>query len=137
MIFLENCSIPVVFHIISRYNWEYEHRKIYLLGEKKVAKKRRYFDYGLLTIVIFLVCFGLVMLYSTSSYSAQIDFKGNSMYYVIRQGIFSVVGFALMLWLSKWDYRRFPSIKSTTVFSTSSGVCKCQCANTSPLSRIA
>ena len=97
MIFLENCSLLVVFHIISRYNSEYEYREIHLIDEKKVAKKRRYFDYSLLTIVIFLVCFGLVMLYSTSSYSAQIDFKGNSMYYVIRQGIFSVVGFALML----------------------------------------
>lgn len=75
-----------------------------------MAKKRRYFDYSLLTIVIFLVCFGLVMLYSTSSYSAQIDFEGNSMYYVIRQGIFSVVGFALMLWVSKWDYHIFSKL---------------------------
>lgn len=75
-----------------------------------MGKKRRYFDYSLLTIVIFLVCFGLVMLYSTSSYSAQIDFKGNSMYYVIRQGIFSIVGFALMLWVSKWDYHIFSKL---------------------------
>lgn len=110
MIFLENCSLLVVFHIISSYNWEYEYKEIHLIGEKKVAKKRRYFDYSLLTIVIFLVCFGLVMLYSTSSYSAQIDFKGNSMYYVVRQGIFSIVGFALMLWVSKWDYHIFSKL---------------------------
>lgn len=78
-----------------------------MIGEKKVGKKRRYFDYSLLTIVIFLVCFGLVMLYSTSSYSAQIDFNGNSMYYVIRQGIFSIVGFTGMLFVAKIDYHYF------------------------------
>lgn len=71
-----------------------------------MGKKRRYFDYSLLTIVIFLVCFGLVMLYSTSSYSAQIDY-GNSMYYVIRQALFSVLGFALMLLAAKIDYHYF------------------------------
>lgn len=72
-----------------------------------MGKKRRYFDYSLLTIIIFLVCFGLVMLYSTSSYSAQIDYNGNSMYYVIRQGIFSIVGFAGMLFVAKMDYHYF------------------------------
>ena len=71
-----------------------------------MGKKRRYFDYSLLTIVIFLVCFGLIMLYSTSSYNAQIDF-GNSMYYVIRQAIFSVIGFAGMLFVAKIDYHYF------------------------------
>lgn len=75
-----------------------------------MGKKRRYFDYSLLTIVIFLVCFGLVMLYSTSSYSAQIDFDGNSMYYVIRQGIFSVLGFAGMLLVAKIDYHYFSKL---------------------------
>ena len=75
-----------------------------------MGKKRRYFDYSLLTIVIFLVCFGLVMLYSTSSYSAQIDFDGNSMYYVIRQGIFSVIGFAGMLLVAKIDYHYFSKL---------------------------
>lgn len=74
-----------------------------------MRKKRRYFDYSLLTIVIFLVCFGLVMLYSTSSYSAQIDF-GNSMHYIVRQGAFSIVGFAGMLMVAKIDYHLFAKI---------------------------
>ena len=76
----------------------------------RIRNKSDYYDYNLLAVVILLTCFGLVMLYSTSSYSAQIDFKGNSMYYVIRQGIFSVAGFALMLWLSKWDYHIFSKL---------------------------
>lgn len=74
-----------------------------------MRKKRKYFDYSLLTIVIFLVCFGLVMLYSTSSYSARIDF-GNSMYYVVRQSVFSIAGFAGMLLVAKIDYHFFAKI---------------------------
>ncbi len=39
--------------------------------ERTGSKPTRYFDYSLLFIIIFLVCFGLVMLYSTSSYDGQ------------------------------------------------------------------
>lgn len=63
----------------------------------------RYFDYDLLLVIIFLMCFGLVMLYSTSAYSAQADF-GNDMYYFTKQAIISVVSFGLMLFVSKIDY---------------------------------
>ena len=68
-------------------------------GEKKV----QYFDYSLLTIVIFLVCFGLVMLYSTSFYSAQVKF-GDGMYYFKRQAIISAASIVGMMIVSKVDY---------------------------------
>ena len=71
--------------------------------------KKRYFDYSLLTIVIFLMCFGLIMLYSASSYEAQKDNLG-SMYYLIRQGIFGVLGFAVMLVVAKMDYHRLTKL---------------------------
>lgn len=67
--------------------------------------KKRYFDYNLLAIVIFLMCFGLVMLYSASSYSAQID-NNNSMHYFFRQTFFCVVGFGIMLFVAKIDYHK-------------------------------
>ena len=72
----------------------------------KKRKKVHYFDYSLLAIVIFLMCFGLVMLYSTSSYSAQLEL-GDGMYYLKRQGIFSIAGFGIMLFLAKMDYHIF------------------------------
>ena len=75
-------------------------------AKKEERKKVHYFDYSLLAIVIFLMCFGLVMLYSASSYSAQIE-NGNSMHYFIRQSFFCVVGFVAMLLISKVDYRVF------------------------------
>ncbi|MDL2249426.1 putative lipid II flippase FtsW [Lachnospiraceae bacterium OttesenSCG-928-J05] len=61
---------------------------------KTISKSTsEYFDYSLLAVLVFLVCFGLVMLYSVSSYSALIKY-GNSMHYLTRQLIFTVAGFA-------------------------------------------
>lgn len=72
----------------------------------KAANKGQYFDYNLLVVIIFLVCFGLVMLYSTSSYEAQMDF-GDSMYYFTKQGIISVLSFIVMIVVSKIDYHLY------------------------------
>ena len=72
-------------------------------GKKQGEKKFQYFDYSLLTIVIFLVCFGLVMLYSTSFYSAQIKFS-DGMYYFKRQAIISAGSIVAMMMVSKFDY---------------------------------
>lgn len=69
-------------------------------------RKIQYFDYSLLAIVVFLLCFGLVMLYSTSSYSAQVKF-GDSMYFFKRQAIFSVLSIGGMLLASVVPYRLY------------------------------
>ena len=63
----------------------------------------QYFDYDLLLAIVFLMCFGLVMLYSTSAYSAQADF-GNDMYYFSKQAFIGVVSFVWMLFVSRIDY---------------------------------
>lgn len=62
-----------------------------------------YFDYDLLLVIIFLMCFGLVMLYSTSAYSAQNDF-GNDMAYFSKQAVIGILSFGWMLIVSKVDY---------------------------------
>lgn len=77
--------------------------------EQQAKRKRsiwysgEYFDYVMFFVVIFLVCFGLVMVYSTSSYKGATTF-GDSMYYLRRQGIFAVLGIITMLFISKIDY---------------------------------
>jgi len=76
----------------------------------KTKSKSQYFDYGLLAIVIFLMCFGLVMLYSTSSYSAAIKFKGNSMYYFSRQAVISAGSLIALLIISKIDYHLYAHV---------------------------
>lgn len=62
-----------------------------------------YFDYSLLFIILFLVGFGLIMVYSTSSYTAALDY-GDAAYFFKRQGIFAVMGIITMLLVSKIDY---------------------------------
>jgi cell division protein FtsW len=58
---------------------------------------------------MFLVFFGLIMLYSTSSYEATLDF-GNGAYYLKKQAMATVLGLVMMLFISVVDYhvwRRF------------------------------
>lgn len=65
--------------------------------------KNGFLDYSLLFVIIFLVSFGLVMVYSTSSYSAQLNL-GNPTYYLKRQAISALIGFAGMLIVTNMDY---------------------------------
>lgn len=73
---------------------------------KLFVQNPQYFDYDLLMILVFLMCFGLVMLYSTSAYSANADF-GNDMFYFSKQAIISAVSFGFMLFVSKLDYHMY------------------------------
>ena len=68
-----------------------------------MKKKMRYFDYSMMAVLVCLVCFGLVMLYSPSAYSALIDY-GDSMYYFKRQIIFCAAGFIGMWIVSRINY---------------------------------
>ena len=62
-----------------------------------------YFDYNLMLVIIFLTCFGLIMLYSASAYSAQADFQ-DDMSYFIKQAMISAGSFGVMLVVSRIDY---------------------------------
>lgn len=72
-------------------------------SRNRAAGKEQYFDFDLLLVIIFLMCFGLVMLYSTSAYEAQADF-GNDMYYFSKQALIGAAGFVIMFIVSKIDY---------------------------------
>lgn len=73
-------------------------------GRRKVRKFNSYYDYSLLFLTLFLVCFGLVMIYSTSSYNASRKY-GDPAYYLGKQGVFAILGVFVMLVVSKIDYR--------------------------------
>ena len=73
---------------------------------RKRIKKLLNFDYTLLLIVIFILAFGLVMLYSTSAYAAALK-KGNSVFYLKRQMFAAGLGFVGMFFSTKIDYRRW------------------------------
>ncbi|MEI3266346.1 putative lipid II flippase FtsW [Frisingicoccus sp.] len=71
---------------------------------KSRTKTEKYFDYSLMFIVVFLVCFGLVMIYSTSAYNSQIENNGDSFHYLRRQAMFAVLGLVGMMVISRIPY---------------------------------
>ena len=75
---------------------------------RKAVKKQavHYFDYSLLAIIIFLMCFGLVMLYSISSYEPRTEY-GDGMYFLKRQGLIGLGSIVVMMWVSRLDYHMF------------------------------
>ena len=63
-------------------------------------------DLPYLLLVLMLVGVGLIMLFSASFPSAYYE-KGNPAYYLIRQGIFAVIGIVTMAIVGKTNYERF------------------------------
>lgn len=84
-------------------------------GKPKKEKVQCFYDYSLLFVVVFLACFGLVMVYSTSSYTAMLEY-GNSFYYAKRQGTVMLAGFFIMLAISKINYHVFPKFAAIAYF---------------------
>jgi len=68
------------------------------------GKVHRAYDYSLLFLTFFLVGFGLVMIYSTSSYNA-VKYHGSATYFLVKQAVFAVAGLFIMWVVSKIDYR--------------------------------
>ena len=60
-------------------------------------------DYSLLFIVLFLLAFGLLMVYSTSSYDANLD-VGDSAYYLKKQIFATIVGLVAMIFVANIPY---------------------------------
>ena len=77
-------------------------------GEAQPRKKRprRFYDYSLLFTIIFLTVFGLIMIYSSSYYNAQVNGQPPS-YYMVRQAQIAFAGFVMMLVISKMNYHFF------------------------------
>ncbi len=70
-----------------------------VLGCMKQRRERGYYDYSLLFIIVFLVAFGLVMLYSTMSYEAQMNHISTTQ--SLKNHIIGIVlGFVLMYFVS-------------------------------------
>lgn len=73
------------------------------IKKPKTKKKTDYYDYSFLAVIILLTCFGLVMLYSTSSYMAELNY-GDDMYYFKKQAAISFGCIIIALGISQIDY---------------------------------
>ncbi|WP_081674337.1 peptidoglycan glycosyltransferase FtsW [Butyrivibrio sp. VCD2006] len=81
---------------------------------KKKVKKETYVDYSMVFVVLFLLVFGLVMLYSTSSYEATLK-KHDSAYYLKHQLVPTILGVGVMVVVSRIPYQFYKRI-STFVY---------------------
>ena len=79
--------------------------------KEKKQKPLRYFDYSLLFLIIFLLCFGLVMLYSTSSYYGSTRF-GDAAFYVKKQLFATSLGVAAMFIIAMIPYQFWMKLSS-------------------------
>lgn len=80
-----------------------------LRSRKKMNKKERYFDYNLLFVVLFLIIFGLLMIFSASSYEAGARF-GDTAHYLKRQLFASALGVAVMIGVSFVPYKLWKKV---------------------------
>lgn len=76
------------------------------MEQGKKRRGRNYYDYSLLFLIIFLVCFGLVMIYSTSSYNAAKYYQDPAKF-LKRQLLAVIAGIPIMIFVSKIDYHRY------------------------------
>jgi cell division protein FtsW len=88
-----------------------------------MAKQKpiRYYDYSLLFLIIFLLVFGLIMLYSTSSYYGSTRF-GDSAYYLKKQLFATSLGLIAMFVVSCIPYRFWMKL-STLAYILAFGLC--------------
>lgn len=70
---------------------------------KRAKKKLGSMDLTFLLLVLILVAFGLVMLFS-SSYALAYSSTGDSLYYIKKQGLFAVLGIIVMIVVSRIPY---------------------------------
>ena len=63
-------------------------------------------DFGMLITIIILLCAGIVMVASASSYYALSNYN-NSNYFLVRQLFFGIIRFIFMIIISNIDYKRY------------------------------
>ncbi len=72
-------------------------------------KKEHYVDYSMIFIVLFLLTFGLIMVYSTSSYEANVRY-GDSAYFFKHQLIPTLIGVGAMIVTSRIPYNLYKKL---------------------------
>ena len=76
-----------------------------IFGNKESGNEKK-IDFGMLITIIILLCAGIVMVASASSYYSLSNYE-NSNYFLVRQLVFGIVGFIVMLIISKIDYKNY------------------------------
>ena len=84
-------------------------KKINLSNVFKTSEKEGKMDFPLFVSIIILLCIGIIMVSSASSYSALANYD-DSNYFFTKQLGFGIVGVIFMLVISKIDYRKYKKL---------------------------
>lgn len=72
--------------------------------KQRKHRPKRFYDYSLLFAVIFITALGLIMIYSSSQYTAALQYGGDSAYYFKRQAMIASAGLVMGIILSRFNY---------------------------------
>jgi len=81
-----------------------EQKQVKEADKSKEKSRAIYYDYSLIFMILFLLVFGVIMIYSASSYTAGIKFK-DSAYFVKNQLKYMVVGFFVLIIMAVIPYK--------------------------------
>ena len=90
-----------------------KHSLAYRIRRALKIGKSDYYDFNLVAVIILIMCFGLIMLYSTSSYMAQVN-EGDDMYYFKRQALYCIGCLLMAIIESYFDYHLLEKIPMIT-----------------------
>ncbi len=82
-------------------------------NKKETDVKGTYFDYSLLFITIFMICFGLVILYSASAYEGYMKYHGDSRHFLNGQIVAVVIGMFIttaMIYLVDYNWFKIKAV---------------------------
>jgi cell division protein FtsW len=81
-----------------------------ILKEESMNKNKSHmgsFDFVMFSVLMILVAFGIIMVFSASSYICALDPKINdSMYYLKRQSLWALISVSAMLFMIRFDYHK-------------------------------
>ena len=81
-------------------------KKVKTVKRKKKAIKLKSGDFWLMLFTLMLVIFGVIMVFS-ASYYYSISQDGNAYSYLLRHGMWVLLGFGVMILGAAFDYRRY------------------------------
>ena len=84
-------------------SWRFRKKGTGARPRRRHIREAHAMDYSILFLVLFLVGFGLVMIYSTSSYKGSLYF-GDAGYWLKRQAFFAGLGAVAMVIIGLVDY---------------------------------
>lgn len=88
----------------SKKKFKKEKVSEYVAAGADVYREQGAIDRPMLVIILLLICFGSIMVFS-ASYAYALDEMGDSYYFIKRQIIFAVIGIFIMFAVSFVDYR--------------------------------